>query len=559
MNSFLRTKSVTPLLLLALVAFPADSETAPLPEGIVDAFSPLSGFVIGARNGGYVVDLGRSDGLLIGDMLAVLGPARVLEHPVTGKAVQGLPDIDGVLSVARVEDKVAIARPASDTTSPAIGARVERYGGLPARFLDRTGKGDQLYAALRDALPHLEWRGYVREPGNAPRTPGNGDPGLVLFELTDEHLAIRGADHGLIRSYALGPETATMSTKALAGNAREPSRIAYRPEYPRAEPVVSLPGGVRIADFVRHQGELLLASTDGYRIRVHAIEGDRGVSERGSVEAASGEVVSVHWWQPGDTGDAYVATTSFDGDQAHGAVYQLRGDRLVPAARREPYILASFDTDGDGRRETLLGQSYVRDAFFGPRVHALALGPEGLFRRGQDFLFPPNFTVQGAVFADLTGDGRPELAFVRDHRLHIYVAGGDLLYRSPRRIGGSLSWVHYEVDPDLEFSPVNTVPFEISPLAIDLDGDGVRELVAVAADLSLLALSGAGPNVKKSWLEVFEYRDGNIVKGQLGPERDLPIQGLAAAGNGILLVMPASTSIIGGVQESEIISLPIDR
>ena len=90
--------------------------------------------------------------------------------------------------------------------------------------------------------------------------------------------------------------------------------------------------------------------------------------------------------------------------------------------------------------------------------------------------------------------------------------------------------------------PVNTVPFELTPVAADLNGDGVAELIVVASERRSAAPPGIDPGVKKSWLAVFEFRDGAFVMGKLGPELTVPMQGLGFDRSRLLLVTPESHS-----------------
>ncbi|MEE9595285.1 MAG: hypothetical protein V3V96_00790, partial [Acidiferrobacterales bacterium] len=119
---------------------------------------------------------------------------------------------------------------------------------------------------------------------------------------------------------------------------------------------------------------------------------------------------------------------------------------------------------------------------------------------------------------------------------------GELLYRSTPTMGGSLSSLTYDVDPELEFSPTNTIPFELAPVAADLNGDGVAELIVVASERRSASAPGLDPGIKKSWLAVFEFRDGAFVMGKLGPELTVPMQGLAFDRSRLLLITPESHS-----------------
>jgi hypothetical protein len=129
-----------------------------------------------------------------------------------------------------------------------------------------------------------------------------------------------------------------------------------------------------MADFVRDGDRLLLAVTDGTRIEVFAV-GDNLVRLGGGEPPRSGHVYGLHWWKPQPDGRPLLAATvAVDENRAYsptagqtviGVVFALTDERLAPTREELPYLLGSFDRDGDGIPETLLGQSFDRDIFFG--------------------------------------------------------------------------------------------------------------------------------------------------------------------------------------------------
>ncbi len=143
------------------------------------------------------------------------------------------------------------------------------------------------------------------------------------------------------------------------------------------------------------------------------------------------------------------------------------------------------------------------------------------------------FPVQGALFADLTGDGRSETVFVRNRTLFIY-RGTELLYESSRQMGGSLSVLTYDINPGAKDRLFTTAAFEVPPVAVDPEGDGRMRLVAIASEGS--GAFGLGSGVRKSWLATLAYRDGRFVRGALGPELETPLQGLYSDREGVYVV-----------------------
>jgi hypothetical protein len=251
-----------------------------------------------------------------------------------------------------------------------------------------------------------------------------------------------------------------------------------------------------------------------------------------------------------------LAVTAWNDRQVESALFALRGDRLVLLKEHIPYLLGTFDRNGDGSPELLLGQNFDNTTFFGVQVKTLDLDKEELVEKDPGFPLPRRFTVQGSLFADLTGDGRPETIFVRDGLLYLY-DGEKEVYRSPKQMGGSLSAAVYQTNPNARDSITDFVAFEVPPVAVDLDGDGSLELLTVAADRSSLTATSTGPGVKKSWLSVLKFRDGMFVKGTLGEEMDVPLQGLTATPGQVLFVASEPGSLLGQDGSSHLLGFPL--
>lgn len=560
------------LLIVATAA--AKAEVA---EPIVADFRSVSGYVVERQGQDYILDLDASDGIAVGDLVTVAGPGKRLTHPVTGEELGTLDTTKGVLRITRIAPKFSWAEPLEQRKAQGAdikrGDRVRRYAGIDSVFLDHTGEGEPLYRQLRNALPQLQWQGYSKAPANAAQPLLSAD-GLV-FELTQKGLAVRDAESQLIKFYPRttlrqakaaapaeasppaavvpsavtpAPEAATI-TPARAPLSQPEQQVTYEAEYPQLNQLSQVSEAVVIADFISTGGRLLLATTDGQAIQVYDAAADW--QRLAHVKPAlRGKILALHWWYPEPQAAPLLTTTTWDGRRVRSAIYELQGSQLVQVRGAIPYILGTFDRDGDKRPETLLGQGFEPRTFFGRKVRQLRWVDGNLEARRPDFELPRRFTVQSAVFADLTGDGQQELAFIRDHILYVHGPDNTLLYQSPSQIGGSIAAVNYEVEPELEFSPVNTVPFELPPVAVDLDGDARAELITVASERMGLSVPGIGPGVKKSWLAVVDFRAGDFVKGVLGPELELPMQGLAVADDRVVFLTPESHSFFGG-QSSE--------
>ena len=544
-----------PRLLTALFSLVCSAPLfAGVSEQVVQDFKPLSGYVVGQNGQSYIIDLDAADGLSVGDVVTVVEPGAALTHPVSGESLGRLEKIKAVLKVTQLRAGFSLARPVGARGGVGRGDAIRRYQDVPAAFHDYTDDGEPLYLELRGALPRLQWQDYASatEPG-APASSAEAGPHL-LFELRQEGLTVRDAESRVLKTYAwpgtvvgraqrappssvaVPVPAAPQATRPVPGG---PTWEGFQVQFPQRERIARFPEQVRAADFIRFQGRMLVATSDGTGILVSEADERMGPVATGK-PTTPGQILSVHWWQPEEKGPPLLVANVWKGDRPEGAIFALRGSRLVPVRETVLFVLGTFDRDGDGRRELLLGQSFDPEPFFGRRVRELVLRGSKLHARKPGFRLPRGFTVQGATFADLTGDGRPELAFVHHNILYLHGPDGQLLHRSAATLGGSLSALTYDVAPSMEFSPSNTVPFELSPVAADLNGDGVAELIVVAGELS--SVRSLNTVVKKSWLAVFAFRDGAFVMGKLGPEFDVPMLGLAFDDSRLLLITPESHS-----------------
>jgi hypothetical protein len=335
------------------------------------------------------------------------------------------------------------------------------------------------------------------------------------------------------------------------------SGLTFEASFPGYKNVGNLTGVTVMSDFAKHKGQLLLATTDGKDIKVYSVaEALSLIAEADTGYIA--QILSVQWWQPA-AGDIYLVASTWNGTRVQSAIFELQDNRLISVDENLGYLLGSFDQDGNGSKELLIGQeSNVRD-FFGPSYYQIALAGGKVSTTPWGMELPRRFPVQGSLFADVTGDGQVETIFIRDNLLYIFQ--GDLqLYKSPKIIGGSLSIDSYETNVNNPQDPVmDYASFDVCPVAVDLDGDGIKEIVAVASERSLLNSPGIGPGVQKSWLAVVKFRGNMFVKGTLGAEVDTPIQGLAIEQDRVLFVASEPSSLLGEGGASHLLSYELQR
>jgi hypothetical protein len=326
------------------------------------------------------------------------------------------------------------------------------------------------------------------------------------------------------------------------------------PVFSEAQTIANLPSASLTTDFLKHDDQLLMASTDGARIQIFNVSSNLKLIA-GGAPAQPVRILSVKWWSPDDGRRLYMAANEWsDRDKnVRGELFLLEGDALRPIIQKIPKILGTFDLNGDGRPETLMGQEFVGETFFGRRLNELKLTDNKIEYFKPRIELPRHFTVLGSIFCDLTGDGQLETAYVRDRILYIY-SGKKRLYKSPKQMGGSLSFLTYDIDPNFKDGPNTTVEFEISPVATDLDGDGHTELLAVASERSIFGSLAISSGVEKSWVAIFKFKNGRFESGSLGNEIDIPLQGLAVTPKQILMVATAPGNLMSEGAQSHLLS-----
>jgi hypothetical protein len=279
----------------------------------------------------------------------------------------------------------------------------------------------------------------------------------------------------------------------------------------------------------------------------------------------AGNINAVAWWRPEIEGPLYLAVTASTTKTFSystttetvftSSVYRFEKGQLTLLANDLPYLLGAFDRDSDGNKETLLGQRFDLDTVYGP-ICELQLEKDGLNDVELDFELPLYFPVQGSLLADLTGDGVAETVYTRKGVLYI-ISNGKLEYESSKQMGGSLSRLTYDTNPGQGNALFASIVFEVPPVAVDIDGDGQLELIAVSADTSVFSAPGLNSVGGESWLSVLKHENGRFVKGILGEKLEKPIQGLTINHGKAMVVLSQLNSILNAKGQSHLLALPL--
>ena len=542
---------------------------ASLTEQLRLDFSPVDGYVVMATGTEYILDVDSSQGVSTGDLFSVVTTGEKIVHPVTGAVIGSLDTVSAVLQVTRIKTGYSYATLVRGDVVLEPGTAIHRFDGLDAAFVDQSNDNSDLLSQIKDAVPSLQWQ------GNSASTQAD-----LVFQVDVASVQVRDGKGQLLRSYSRMAQvvsapvsqavnvapvvvapTAT-SPEAAPGAVHYQSRqsvtnfsTGLNMEFPRFNKIGQYSDTTKTADFETSAGTLLLAASDGSNIKVFDIA--NGMTQLAQADSATmGQILSVSWWQPAEA-QLYLVVNVWGDDRLESDLLRWTGNGFTVVEKGMGKMFAAFDVNNDGCSELLLTQDFNRETFYGNRVREAIMNGEELDYRDVTFELPRNFRIIGALITDVTGDQQPEVSYIRNRRLYVYSAGQQI-YKSNKEVGASISGVTYDVDPAAQNPMITTAVCEVAPVAADLDGDGRKEIVAIGAEGSLLQSAGVTSTINQSWLAVFKYQDGMMLKGTLGDKLERPIQGITVADGQAIMVATELGSLLGGGQDSSyVLAVPV--
>lgn len=521
-------------------------------ENIAKDFTPFTAYVAAVTaQGDYVIAADKDASFAVGDIFQVFAKGESLMHPVSGEKIGETEKPLGALKVTRLQSTFAYARALGPVEKIKRGQKIRRFEGISAFFSDTSGKEGHIAAELRKTLPFLNWQ-------SAQHLKKNPETASLHFIVKNQRLEVRDSESDMIQTYSLPPVSGHSAdrsgeTKEIPPKKTGISPAVFAPEYQQYKTIGKFSERIVSADFLPQKPGLLLAAAGTSRIRLFRV--DETMEELNSISLSPRKIQMLKWWRPSEKESPYLAVTAWDENQIASEIFTLDGNRLVSAEKYIPYILGSFDRDGDGSAETLLGQNFDRDIVWGKRIRQMFPEGDSIKSKAADFSLPPDFTVTGSTFADLTGDGVQETICIRGNTLKIF-SGREKLFETSG-IGGSVSALTYETSPEQLASIRKTVRFEISPIVADFGQNSGRTLVVSGVNESMLSVSPLYSGFRNARLLLFQYQDKNFIRGTIGEELQMPVQGMAVRGKRIFFIQSPPASITSGDRVSHLCAYDI--
>ena len=169
--------------------------------------------------------------------------------------------------------------------------------------------------------------------------------------------------------------------------------------------------------------------------------------------------------------DPQILLTSF--------VLGSKNGKPVTLAKDSGQILWAVDATGEGVKKTLWAQLFTSEGFFKKGQASRVVLKDGRVVIEGPVRVPNTFRATGATMANIAGKDSRALAFVDEYqRLRIAVDTQDT-WRSASSVGGGRYLKLELLKPGTSNRVVRSefINFEPVPVAVDLDGDGIEEVI----------------------------------------------------------------------------------
>ena len=519
---------------------PSSAPLQAIVNQIVSLFPRVSGDVVEVQGTTVTLSVGKRDGVVSGLELSLFREGRELRHPKTGEVLGKTEKALGRVRVEEVAEAYSIGRvePGADvapgdvarisagkqrvTVVPFvggvrdaiveaaltdiveglgrsgriqvamgdhIGVWVTQQGIKPDDFLEGKGLSESASRFKVDNLLALHFKTVDRKPYVDARFFALPSTTPVVASAAFVPPSVRTAPRERFSSGGdrLPPQAKQRSLLAriLGGELEAGSYSSGENSIPLKEigrfafPVVAMDVSVSPKDQVPR-----LVMTDGekiwlYRVVERALEPEWTYDERFTTP---GRIISVQLADLDGDGVFEVVANRYHPDPnvlLTSFVLGTKDGKPVTIVKNGNDILWAVDADGSGAKKTVWAQGFSRETFFRKgQAHRVTLKGDQLVR-DVAVRVPSSFRATGATLASIAGKDMRALVFVDEYQRLRVTVGTEDTWRSSSPVGGG-SYLRLELlkagttsrSPRTEF-----INFEPVPVAVDLDGDGVEEVL----------------------------------------------------------------------------------
>jgi len=501
-------------------------------------FPKVEGDVLKVEGTRVTLSIGQRDGVVAGIELVVVHEGEELRHPKSGKVLGRKEETVGRVSVEEVAEAYSIAQVTTSRGSgiaPGDRARVSagkiRLTVLPLStgirdnlieaavqelvdLLTRTGRfsvgmGDSLGVALEQQGAKPE--DVLQGKGLKPVADRFKVENLLVVHFkrveTKPYMDVRlftlpRTEAALSTAFFVPPSIrpTTQGSRFSQGGSANPPQAKQRSllarllgreleagsyssgensiplkevaKFPFA--AVALDVGIMPKDKIPR-----MVVSDGDKVYMYKIEGQKLVGEWSMSVRSRGQVFSLYLVDLDGDGVFEVLGNRHDPDRGlNSFIVGLKDGKPRLLQDNVEDFLFAVDIKGDGYKQTVWTQRWSKEKFFTEGQADQMAWKDGKLVTDKAVRVHSAFRPMGAVFSNMNGKDSRVLAFVDEfNRLQVATDGEDV-WRSGTAVGGG--GITIEQETGLVSGGARRTAFfkiEPTPLAIDLDGDGVDEVI----------------------------------------------------------------------------------
>jgi len=502
-------------------------------------FPKVDGEVIEVQNGTITLGVGSKDGLVAGVELALYRQGRELRHPKTGEVLGRTEQHLGRLAIQQVFEaySTGTASPGSEV-QPGDRARISagkiKLSLVPLvepgvketladaavhEMIDALTRTGRFQIGLGDAVGvWINQQGVKREDVLA----GKGlDTVAERFKV--EHLLVvafsrvQSKPYMDVRLFSFPRTSARLNTAlfvpasikppakgdySASGQKRDSqtpnqqrsflARLLYGEldagTYSSGEQAIPLKEVAKFP-FIIASMDIAVGSkdkiarmviSDGERVWLYRITPERVLEPEWTYKPDSrARVFSIQLAELSNDGAIHVVVNRYSAIQAilvNSLILTTKDQKAVVAVDEVNEILIAVDANGDGVKKTLWAQAFAQTGFFKQGDATRMILRNGKLVTDGKVRVPSSFRATGATYSNIPGKGARALAFIDEYnRLRITVDTEDM-FRTSTPVGTGMGKLGVETQIERGGRTYVYSP-EPMPLSVDLDGDGIEEIV----------------------------------------------------------------------------------
>jgi len=454
-------------------------------EEIKKDFTPLSALIIGIEDSKIIIDKGRVQGVRPKDIFTVYKRGKKIVHPETQKTLGFLKEIIGKIEITDVEENFAIGRVIFQKEPFPVPTPIERFTDLKILIISETQIPDEnLFLILKNTLPEsaVTFNPNLKLKDLTPQYLLSQQYDIV-FVVEEDIVKIFNYNLDLIRYYgtlsykkAIAPSTVTTTQKAY-----EPSTGVFSINPPTI--LGKMKGEVFQVEFadIDNDGSPEMIYFNSQGLFIVRIKG----ALLASYTPKTGKIVN---FSLGPSG--WIALNIFDesvGMRSEILRYTEQG--LIPVITNINLILNFVDYTARGVKDTLIGQTFDSENFFGKEVYILKRENNQLIYATQ-LKVPSDYKNIGSAFVDLDGDGSPEIInYTSDGKLAVY-KDSNIVWISPYPVANHFYEIKLIKGKKGQEVVKKIVYPLITPVIADINRDGKLEVLFVSTNFPLETVKG---------------------------------------------------------------------